>query len=98
MVNTCLILIFSNIIRAMAYHIEPIKFYSNSIVQRIKDTSGITGLYSFKVLINSSVWHIDVDSTCPRAVVGFKGLAVRQLKGNVSWVENVEKQFGSYLL
>lgn len=48
--------------------------------------------------IDHEVCHLDVDSTYPPDVKGWKGLAVRQLKGSVSWVKNVVKQFGSYLL
>jgi hypothetical protein len=43
-------------------------------------------------------WHLDVDSSHPEAEEGFKGTAVRRLKWNVSWVWNVVKQFGPYLL
>ena len=34
----------------------------------------------------------------PGAVFGPKGLAVRQLKRYASWVQNVVRQFGPYLL
>ena len=34
----------------------------------------------------------------PGAGAGPKGLAVRQLKRYVSWVQNVARQFGPYLL
>jgi len=33
-----------------------------------------------------------------QVVVACKGLTVRQLKRYVSWVKNVVRQFGSYLL
>ena len=45
-----------------------------------------------------AVWHLDVDSSHPGAGEGPKGLAVRQLKRYVSWVQNVVRQFGPYLL
>ena len=44
------------------------------------------------------VWHLDVGSSHPGAVEGSKGLAVRQLKWYVSWVQNVARQFGPYLM
>src|SRR3546814_17702982 len=43
------------------------------------------------------VWHLDVGSSHPGAGAGPKGLAVRQLKWYVSWVQNVARQFGHYL-
>lgn len=48
--------------------------------------------------IDHEVCHLDVDSTYPPGVEYWKGSAVRRLKGYVSWVKNVVKQFGSYLL
>jgi len=48
--------------------------------------------------IDGEVWHLDVDSSFPRAEEGAKGLAVRQLKGYVSWVKIVVRQIGHYLL
>lgn len=44
------------------------------------------------------VWHLDVGSSHPGAVVGPKGWAVRPLKRHASWVQNVVRQFGLYLL
>ena len=41
---------------------------------------------------------LDVGSSHPGAGAGPKGLAVRQLKRYVSWVQNVVRQFGPYLL
>ena len=43
------------------------------------------------------VWHLDVGSSHPGAVVGPKGWAVRPLKRYASWVQNVVRQFGLYL-
>ena len=40
----------------------------------------------------------DVGSSYPGAEEGPKGLAVRQLKGYASWVQNVVRQFGLNLL
>ncbi|KAI3486107.1 hypothetical protein L1887_50381 [Cichorium endivia] len=42
------------------------------------------------------VWHLDVGSSPPGAVVCSKGWAVRPLKRYVSWVQNVVRQFGPY--
>ncbi len=42
--------------------------------------------------------HLDVGSSHPGAEVGPKGFAVRQLKRYASWVQNVVRQVGPYLL
>jgi len=68
-----------------------------AFAQRIKGTLGITGWYSFRVHINKNVRHLDVGSARPGAVFGSKGKTVRLLKRYASWVQNVVKQFGSYL-
>ena len=47
---------------------------------------------------DGEVWHLDVGSSHPGALFGPKGLAVRQLKRHEIWVQNVERQFGPYLL
>ena len=67
-----------------------------AVAQRIKATSGITGLSPPRVHIDGEVWHLDVGSSHPGAVAGPKGLAVRQLKRHASWVQNVVRQFGPY--
>ena len=69
-----------------------------AVAQRIKGTPGITGLSPLRVPIDEEVWHLDVGSSHPGAEEGPKGLAVRQLKRYVSWVQNVVRQFGPYLL
>ena len=69
-----------------------------AIAQRIKGTPGITGLSPPRVHIDGEVWHLDVGSSHPGAGEGPKGLAVRQLKRYVSWVQNVVRQFGPYPL
>ena len=51
-----------------------------AIAQRIKATLGITGLSLPRVHIDGVVWHLDVGSSHPGAVVGPKGWAVRPLK------------------
>jgi len=48
--------------------------------------------------IDETVWHLDVGSSHPGAEMGSKGPAVRRLKWYVSWVQNVVRQFGPYLL
>ena len=69
-----------------------------AVAQRIKGTPGITGLSSPRVHIDGRVWHLDVGSSHPGAGVGPKGWAVRPLKRYASWVQNVVRQFGPYLL
>ena len=68
------------------------------VTYRIKGTPGITGLSCPRVHIDDKVWHLDVGSSHPGAEVGPKGRAVRPLKRYVSWVQNVVRQFGPYLL
>ncbi len=67
-----------------------------AVAQRIKATAGITGLSPPRVHIDGEVWHLDVGSSHPGAVVGPKGWAVRPLKRHASWVQNVVRQFGPY--
>ena len=47
------------------------------VTQRIKVTLGITGLSPPRVHIDGEVWHLDVGSSHPGAVVRPKGWAVR---------------------
>ena len=77
---------------------DPVVPHGRAIAQRIKGTPGITGLSPPRVHIDVAVWHLDVDSSHPGAEEGPKGLAVRQLKRYASWVQNVVRQFGPYLL
>ena len=67
-----------------------------AVAHRIKATPGITGLSPPRVHIDGEVWHLDVGSSHPGAVVGPKGWAVRPLKRYASWVQNVVRQFGPY--
>ena len=67
-----------------------------AIAQRIKATSGITGLSPPRVHTDWEVWHLDVGSSHPGAGAGPKGWAVRPLKRHASWVQNVVRQFGPY--
>ena len=64
-----------------------IRWYESgiAIAQRIKATLGITGLSLPRVHIDGVVWHLDVGSSHPGAVVGPKGWAVRPLKRYASW-------------
>ena len=77
---------------------DPVVPHGRAIAQRIKGTPGITGLSRPRVHIDDAVWHLDVGSSHPGAGAGPKGLAVRQLKRHVSWVQNVVRQFGPYPL
>ena len=81
---------------AKAGHSDPAVACGSAVAQRIKGTPGITGLSSPRVHIDGKVWHLDVGSSHPGAGEGPKGLAVRQLKRYVSWVQNVVRQFGLY--
>ena len=76
---------------------DPVVLRGKAIAQRIKATLGITGLSLPRVHIDGVVWHLDVGSSHPGAVVGPKGWAVRPLKRYASWVQNVVRQFGLYL-
>src|SRR5699024_8467486 len=75
---------------------DPVVPNGRAIAQRIKATPGITGLSPPRVHIDGEVWHLDVGSSHPGAVVGPKGWAVRPLKRYASWVQNVVRQFGPY--
>ena len=75
---------------------DPVVLSGKAIAQRIKATLGITGLSLPRVHIDGVVWHLDVGSSHPGAVVGPKGWAVRPLKRYASWVQNVVRQFGPY--
>ena len=77
---------------------DPAALDGMAVAQRIKGTPGITGLSSPRAHIDGKVWHLDVGPSHPGAEGGPKGLAVRQLKRYASWVQNVVRQFGPYLL
>ena len=76
---------------------DPVVPNGRAIAHRIKVTIGITGLSPPRVHIDGEVWHLDVGSSHPGAVLGPKGSAVRRLKWYASWVQNVVRQFGPYL-
>ena len=75
---------------------DPAVVSGNAVAQRTKVTLGITGLSLPRVHIDGEVWHLDVGSSHPGAVVCPKGSAVRRLKWHASWVQNVVRQFGPY--
>ena len=75
---------------------DPAVVSGNAVAQRIKPTLGTTGLSPPRVHIDGEVWHLDLGSSHPWAVVGPKGWAVRPLKRYASWVQNVVRQFGPY--
>ena len=75
---------------------DPVVPNGRAIAHRIKVTIGITGLSPPRVHIDGEVWHLDVGSSHPGAVVRSKGWAVRPLKRHASWVQNVVRQFGPY--
>ena len=77
---------------------DPVVEFGIAIAHRTKGTPGITGLSRPRVHIDDAVWHLDVGSSHPGAGEGPKGSAVRRLKWYVSWVQNVVRQFGPYLL
>ncbi len=51
--------------------------------------------WSSRLLSNK---RLTISSSHPGAEMGSKGPAVRRLKWYVSWVQNVVRQFGPYLL
>ena len=75
---------------------DPLAMCGYARAHRIEATPGITGLSPPRVHIDGEVWHLDVGSSHPGAVVGPKGWAVRPLKRYASWVQNVVRQFGPY--
>ena len=77
---------------------DPVVLCGRAIAHRTKGTPGITGLSPPRVHIDGEVWHLDVGSSHPGAVFGPKGWSVRPLKRYVSWVQNVARQFGPYLM
>ncbi len=58
-----------------------------------KGTSRITGLSPPIVHIDGAVWYIAVGSSYPGCAQASKGVGVHALKGIVSWVKNVVRQF-----
>jgi hypothetical protein len=58
-----------------------------------KVTPRITGLSRPIVRIDGAVWYIAVGSSYPGCAQASKGVGVHALKGIVSWVKNVVRQF-----
>ncbi len=58
-----------------------------------KVTPRITGSSRPKVHIDGAVWYIAVGSSYPDRAEAVKGAGVHVLKGIVSWVKNVARQF-----
>ena len=77
MAKTCLTKRLINQIETKVCHSDPIIKCGIVIAQQIKGTLGITDLLWLKVLIDVTVWYLDVDSPYPEIVVDFKGLVVR---------------------
>lgn len=86
MVELCLTVRLHGQTETKVGHIDPVFLSRQDIAQRIKGTLGITGLPRFRVPIDGAIWHLDVGLSHPGAESGSKGLAVRQLKGYMSWV------------
>ena len=63
-----------------------------------KATPGIMGPWPLKVHIDEARWCVVVGSPFPGRAQAAKGTGVHWLKGDVSWVQNVVRQFGCYLL
>ncbi len=63
-----------------------------------KATPGIMGPWPLKVHIDEARWCVVVGSPFPGCAAAAKGTGVHWLKGDVSWVQNVVRQFGCYLL
>jgi hypothetical protein len=58
-----------------------------------KGTLRITGLSRPIVHIDGAVWYIAVGSSYPGRAVAAKGVGVHALKGFVSWVKYVVRQY-----
>jgi hypothetical protein len=58
-----------------------------------KGTLRITGSSRPIVHIDGAVWYIAVGSSYPGRAQAAKGVGVHALKGIVSWVKNVVRQF-----
>jgi len=72
--------------------VNPRAFLIGAVSDR-KVTPRITGLSPPIVHIDGAVWYIAVGSSYPGHAQGAKGVGVHALKGIVSWVKNVVRQF-----
>src|SRR4028118_1386446 len=70
---------------AKAGHSDPTVESGIAEAQRIKATPGITGLSLPSVHSDGEVWHLDVGSSPPGAVLGPKGWAGRPFKRPAGW-------------
>ena len=77
MAKTCLTMRLINQIETKVSHNDPVLMRGNSTAQQIKGTLGITDLSWLRVLIDATVWYLDVDSSYPEIEADFKGLVVR---------------------
>ena len=66
-----------NQIETKVCHSDPIFKRGINIAQQLKGTLGITDLSWLRVLIDATVWYLDVDSSYPEIEEDFKGLVVR---------------------
>ena len=71
---------------------NPRAFLIEAVSDR-KVTPRITGLSPPIAHIDGAVWYIAVGSSYPGHAHGTKGVGVHALKGIVSWVKNVARQF-----
>ena len=72
--------------------VNPRAFLIDAVSDR-KVTPRITGLSPPIVHIDGAVWYIAVGSPYPGCAEASKGVGVHALKGIVSWVKNVVRQF-----
>jgi len=72
--------------------VNPHAFLIEAVSDR-KVTPRITGLSPPIVRIDEAVWYIAVGSSYPGCAQAAKGAGVHVLKGIVSWVKNVARQF-----
>jgi hypothetical protein len=72
--------------------VNPRAFLIGAVSYR-KVTPRITGLSPPIVHIDGAVWYIAVGSSYPARAEACKGAGVHVLKGIVSWVKNVARQF-----
>ena len=72
--------------------VNPRAFLIEAVSDR-KVTPRITGLSPPIVHIDGAVWYFAVGSPYPARAEACKGVGVHALKGIVSWVKNVARQF-----
>jgi hypothetical protein len=72
--------------------VNPHAFLIEAVSDR-KVTPRIIGLSLPIVQIDGEVWYTAVGSPYPSCAAAAKGVGVHALKGIVSWVKNVARQF-----